>query len=353
MSDGAILLTGATGFLGMELLARLTQQTDRDVIALVRAPDDDAAGERLDGVLETILPAGVTPRGSLRAVAADLEAPGLGLSARARNRVAAEIDTAVHCAASVSFTLPLSEARAINVEGTRAVLELAARAPALDRLVHVSTAYVAGDRAGRCHEHESDVGQRHRNTYEQTKLEAERAVCDSGLPATILRPSIVVGDSRTGWTPAFNVIYWPLQAFARGLFPVVPGDPDVPVDIVPADTVADALLALTVGARQDGTIHVAAGSAAPRAGNLAALAATAFGAPVPRFVAAGEAPDVEERAGAYLPYFRNRAVFDTTRADALGFTPPPLGSYFDAIMDYARAARWGKKPQPRHAPVAA
>ncbi|HEX6388517.1 MAG TPA: SDR family oxidoreductase [Solirubrobacteraceae bacterium] len=350
MSDGAILLTGATGFLGMELLARLTRDCDRDVIMLIRARDDEAAGERLDAVLDTIMPPGVTPRGALRAVAADIEAPDLGLSARRRRSIASEVGTVVHCAASVSFTLPIGEARRINVDGTRAIVELAEQALRLDRLIHVSTAYVAGDRDGHCHEHEGDVGQRHRNTYEQTKLEAEQAVTDSGLPSAILRPSIVVGDSRTGWTPAFNVIYWPLQAFARGLFPVVPGDPDTPVDIVPADTVADALMTLATGPRQAGVFHVAAGANAPRAGQLAALAARAFDAPEPRFVPAGDAPEVEARAGAYLPYFRNRAVFDTTNGTALGFTPPPLDEYFDAIMGYARTARWGKRPRPRYDP---
>jgi len=349
----SIVLTGGTGFLGMELLARLCRETDRDVIALVRAPDNDAAGARLDAVLETIMTPGETPRGALRAVAADIEAPGLGMSDRARRNLAAETDTVVHCAASVSFTLPLHEARRVNVAGTRAILDIAAAAPDLDRVVHVSTAYVAGDREGICHEHESDVGQRHRNTYEQTKLEAEQAVWDSGLPATILRPSIVVGDSRTGWTPAFNVIYWPLQAFARGLFPVVPGDPTAPVDIVPADTVADALLALATGPRREGVFHAAAGDGAPCAGLLATLAAQAFDAPIPEFVAPGSAPEIEDRAGAYLPYFRNRALFDTTRGRDAGFAPPPIDRYFERLMDYAREARWGKKPRPRHQTLAA
>lgn len=326
------LLTGATGFVGMEVLARLATETDRDVVALVRAADDVAAGRRLDKVLETILPPGEEPCGSLRAVAADLESPGLGLADDVRDQIAEDLDTVIHCAASVSFTLPLDEARRINVVGTEGVLELASRAPGLDRFVHVSTAYVAGD---------------HRNTYERTKQEAERAVRSSGLPATIVRPSIVVGDSRTGWTPAFNVIYWPLQAFARGLFPQVPGDPDTTVDIVPIDTVADALLTLVEEDFEPGVIPIVAGDDAPTARELAGLAAAAFGADVPRFVAPGVAPEAEERAGAYLPYFRNHSVFDADRGRALGFAPPPIADYFDAIMGYARRARWGRSPAPR------
>jgi long-chain acyl-CoA synthetase len=257
------------------------------------------------------------------------------------------VDPVVHCAASVQFTLPLEDARRINVGGTREMVALAERAPALDRFVHVSTAYVAGDRGGTYFEHESDIGQPPRNTYEQTKLEAEALVDASGLPAATLRPSIVVGDSRTGWTPAFNVIYWPLQAFARGLFPVVPADPDSRADIVPVDMVADALFELATGERQAGVIHAVAGDDASSAADLAGLAADAFGADRPRFVAPGEAPEAEERAGAYLPYFRVCGTFDAARGRALGFRAPPLPEYFAALMAYARDARWGKRPRRR------
>jgi long-chain acyl-CoA synthetase len=343
-----ILLTGATGFLGGELLVRLIEETDHDVVALVRAGDDAAAQQRLDDALAILLPPGAVPAGRVRAVAAHLDRPGLGLPVRRRNALARGLDAVVHCAASVQFTLPLEEALRINVDGTREVLDLAARAPALQRFVHVSTAYVAGDRPGVYREEDGDIGQRTRNTYEQTKLAAEGHVHSSGLPNTsIVRPSIVVGDSRTGWTPAFNVIYWPLQAFARGLFPVVPGDPRARVDIVPVDTVADALLALTAGDPQTGTVHVVAGDDAPTVRGLATMAAQAFGAAVPRFVALGEAPEVEERAGAFLPYFRVRGIFDATHGHRLGFRPPQLEQYFSVLLDYARTTRWGKRPQTR------
>ncbi len=353
MNDGPILLTGATGFLGMELLVRLLERTDRDVIALVRARDDATANERIDQVLRTLFPPDLVPHGRVRAVAADLEAPGMGLSTPIFEQLAAEIDTVVHCAASVQFMLPIEQARAINVGGTREVLALAAQAPNLDRVVHVSTAYVAGDRPGTYHEHEADIGQRPRNTYEQTKLEAERLVTASALPAAILRPSIIVGDSQTGWTPAFNVIYWPIQAFARGLLPCVPADPDARADIVPVDAVADALHDLTVGTRRTGTYHVVAGDEAITASALVALAAGSFGQEPPPLVAPGTAPEVEERAGAYLPYFRVRGTFDATLGNSLGFKPPALETYFAALMRYAAHARWGKRPRARWEPVTA
>lgn len=352
MTRGAVLLTGATGFVGMEMLARVLEQTDHDVVALVRAADDAAAQARVDGLLETLVAPGTRPhRGRVRAVAADLESPGLGLSPVARHRIANKISAVVHCAASISFTLPLDEARRINVDGTREVVELALEAQEhgiLERFIHVSTAYVAGDRIGRVNEHDGDVGQGFRNTYERTKLEAEEVVRASGLPAAIVRPSVIVGDSRTGWTQAFNVIYWPLQAFARGLFPTVPADPGACLDIVPVDVVADALLALLCGPVRGGNFHVVAGDAAPTNTQLATMAAEAFDAEPPRFVRPGEDARAEQRAGALLPYFRVRCTFDARRArELLGATPPPLEDYFPSLMRYARDAQWGKQPAPR------
>ena len=343
-----ILLTGATGFLGMELLVRLLQRTDRDVVALIRADDDDAAAARLDGVLATLLPPGDQPApGRVRAVAADLEQPGLGLTEAATEALVADVETVVHCAASVSFALPLEDARRINVGGTAEVLALAARAPKLQQLVHVSTAYVAGERAGRAFEHEGDVGQAPRNTYEQTKLEAEALVTDSGLPAAILRPSIVVGDSRTGWTPAFNVIYWPLQGFARGLLTSVAADPEGRVDVVPVDAVADALLTLSERRGERGRFHVVAGEDAPTCGALSDMAASAFGKQSPPFVPLGHDPEAEATAAVFLPYFRVKSVFDPGAGAALAPPIPPLEDYFAQLMDYARMARWGKQPMPR------
>ena len=349
---GTLLLTGATGFVGMELLARVLEHTDLDVVALVRADDDRAAQARMDDLLETLVAPGVQPhRGRVRALAADLETPGLGLSPLVSDRLVGMVTAVVHCAASVSFTLPLDEARRINVEGTREVVKLASRAYArgsLERFVHVSTAFVAGDRNGLISEHDGDVGQSFRNTYERTKLEAEQIVNESGLPAAIVRPSVIVGDSATGWTQAFNVIYWPLQAFARGLFPTVPGDPGACLDIVPVDTVADALLELLRGPVRGGAFHIVAGDETPTNAELATMAAEAFDADPPVFVSLGEDEEAEKMAGALVPYFSVRCTFDSRRAqDLLGACPPPLTKYFPALMRYAREARWGKNPAPR------
>src|SRR2546423_11303771 len=112
--DG-VLLTGATGFLGMELLARYLERTDRTVYTLVRAESEEAADARLRAVLDNRL--GDTEAYVHRVVAlrGDLCRAGLGLTAARREQLAEAVSDVVHCAASISFDLPLEDARDINV----------------------------------------------------------------------------------------------------------------------------------------------------------------------------------------------------------------------------------------------
>jgi len=334
-----ILLTGATGFLGMEVLVRLLERTDREVLCLVRAPEHAAAERRLTGVLETLYRDPSPYAGRVRALAGDLAgdiAPPPG-----------ELELVCHCAASISFDLALDEARTINVEGTRAMLDLARDAGAR-RFVHVSTAYVAGTRPGEFGEDMLDEGQGFRNTYEQTKWEAEHLVAqrsgDFGSIA-IARPSIVMGESDSGWTPAFNVLYWPLRAFARGLFDKVPARPDGRVDVVPVDYVADGIMRL-VERDATGTFNLVSGPDAATVDLLSELACAHFDRPRPPYVQAGAFGDAaaDEHGAVYLPYFDMSVVFDDTRTRTqLGLRAPKLREYFDALMDYADLAKWGKR----------
>ena len=347
------LLTGATGFLGMEVLVRLLGD-ERPLLALVRGHDGEDADARLAETLDRLgVPAG--RRAGVRAVGGDLTAPGLGLDPDVREALVEEIDEVVHCAASVSFDLPLERAREINVAGARRVARLAADAAdrgGLRRLVHVSTAYVAGRHPGRFAEDDLDVGQDFRNTYEQTKAEAEASVREeaAGLPLVVVRPSIVVGESDSGWTPAFNVLYWPLRAFSRGLIEELPARADGRVDVVPVDYVADAIVHL-LRDRPDvvGTVHVTASDSAVTVDELVDLACTALDRDRPRLapLTGSELADRSPQAAQYLPYFDIDVAFDDARAQkvlhAAGIAPPPLAGYFDRLVAFAQDARWGKR----------
>jgi len=347
----AVLLTGATGFLGMEVLARLLDEGDREVLALIRASDDAAAQARLDDVLYTLWEEPGERRSRVRAVRGDVTQRNLGLGER-RAEIAEATGAVLHCAASISFDLPLDEARAINVDGTSRVLELASEAQSrggLERFLHVSTAYVAGRREGLFRERQLDAGQSFRNSYEQTKAEAEEVVAlTRELAPAIARPSIVVGESATGWTPAFNVLYGPLRAFARGLVDSVPALPHARVDVVPVDFVADALLHL-LGRREAGVFNLVAGRDAVTVAELIELAADWFERPRLILEEPDEAPaDDEDPNSVYVPYFDMDMIFDDVRSRALlrpvGIAPPPLREYFATLMAYAERARWGKRP---------
>lgn len=344
------LVTGATGFLGATLVADLLERGDTDVVALVRAADDAAAEARMAAALATIHGDGqpVPGRRRLRAVAGELTAPGLGLARRTALALREEVDVVVHSAASISFDLPLAEARAINVGGTCEVLGFCERAARGPRLVHVSTAFVAGRLRGVAPETgppSPDVD--FRNTYERTKAEAERLVLASGVPAAIARPSIVVGESGSGWTSAFNVLYWPLRAFGRGLLDVLPADPDGLVDAIGVDAVAAGLLALHDDPGATGVHTFAAGPAAVTVGELARATSALTGRPAPRFASA----DLGDQAAVYVPYFDVATRFATERGAAVleraGAATPRLTDALPALIGFAEAARWGKRPLSR------
>jgi len=347
MERGAIVLTGATGVVGMEVLARLLERGQEDVIVLLRAADQESADARL---AQTIARLWDTPplQPRVRAVRADITATRLGLAPADRRAITAQADRVIHCAAAVGFDQPLPDALAVNALGTQRVLELAHGMPRLKRVVHVSTAYVSGCTEGRFRETDLVCGQTFRNTYEQTKHLAERLVVGSGLPATVARPSIVVGDTLTGWTPAFSALYLPLRAFARGLLDRVPADPDGIVDAVALDYVAASILhLLDTPEAEGGTFNLVAGDRAARVGDVLALAQDRFAQPPPTFAPLRIGGGTE----ALVPYFDVKTQFDDTAARALlepaGLRSTPLDALFERLMDYAEATRWGRVPTTR------
>jgi thioester reductase-like protein len=345
----SVFLTGGTGFLGMELIARMLAAADGpDVYVAIRAHDRQAAQARLDeaiGRLYEAPPAGVA---RVHAVRADLTAEGLGLDAGDLRTLTHDVDRVIHCAASISFTLPLEEARAINVTGTERVLELARALPRLERLVHVSTAYVAG-RAPNEFREEDIGGGDFRNTYEETKLEAEVAVTAADdLPAVIVRPSIVVGESDSGWTSAFNVLYWPLQAFARGLLSTVPADPDGIVDMVPVDHVAAVIEHAAFDPDAAGRYHAVAAGRAPTVEGLIDAVCRELDRRPPQLSAPGTLPS-DHPAGVFAPYFDVKTHFDDARARLLAGPAPEPFSYLSRLLEYGQHARWGKRGITREA----
>jgi thioester reductase-like protein len=370
--SNAVFLTGATGFVGMELLARYLERTDRRVYALVRGADDQEVQARMQRTLVGLFGPANPYADRVVPVRGDVTRPGLGVPG-GLDWLAGEVSEIVHSAASVSFELELHAARAINLDGTRRVLEFAERCQArggLQRVSHISTAFVAGEHDGCFSEDELDVGQRFRNSYEQSKFEAECLIARSygHLPITTFRPSIIVGERDSGWTCSFNVLYWPLRAFARGTYFALPARGDAPVDVVPVDYVADAVFALSQAREADGLrFHLTAGSHVSSVGDVIELATSFFKRPVPHLIEPAvyrrvhpllvrSAPDERSRRAllrseVFFPYFTMQVGFDNRRARVAlrgsGITTSPLQGYFERLMQFALAAEWGRRRMTR------
>ncbi|MEV0272789.1 SDR family oxidoreductase [Hamadaea sp. NPDC050747] len=251
-----ILLTGGSGAVGAAVLGTVPAGAPATrIVALVHRGDVAAA-----------------------TVTGDITASRLGLARDEYARLTSEVDTVVHCAGATEFTAPDEVIRALNVTGTRHVLEFAADAGA--RVVFASTAFVV----------RRDTAAPLTRCYLETKLAAEELVRAAGLPAAIARIGVVMGDARTGRMSRFQGLHSTVDAVLRNLLPVLPFARDAAIDALPRDVVADALLGLAAERGTGVSEHwLTAGPAALTIGRMVELVAErapALGRTVhpPRFV---------------------------------------------------------------------
>jgi nucleoside-diphosphate-sugar epimerase len=217
---------------------------------------------------------------------------------------------------------------------------------------------VCGRQEGVFCEQDLDLRQEFRNAYEQSKYEAELLLsAASDLPVVVARPSIVVGNSESGWTSAFNVIYGPMRAFARGMLEEVPANPGSIVDFVPIDYVTAALMHLLDDEAASGNYHLVAGDLAFSAGELASAQAELLGRPPMRLLPQEECRALPEGIATYAPYLDIRCEFDDARARAAlepaGITAPAPGDYLHRLVEFALRTRFGKQRISREAAFSA
>jgi thioester reductase-like protein len=347
----ALLMTGFPGFLGSALLGRLlARRPEATAICLVQARHEARARERLTAI-ESDEP---HVAGRVRLVVGDVTAPGLGLDL-ADETLLEDVVEVWHLAAVYDLAVGEEAAHRVNVDGTDRVLDLCRNLPDLQRLHHVSTCYVSGRHEGVFGEDDLDVGQEFRNHYESTKYEAEvlvRTAMAAGLPATIYRPGIVVGDSRTGETQKYDGPYF-LATFLRRQLPVavVPAvaDPDtVRFCLVPRDFVIDAMDRLSVLEQSEGRTYALTDPEPPTARQLVAAFARRLHkrvvwVPLPLSLtrAAVSLPLAERLMGLpveALDYFASPTTYDTTRTTAdlagTGITCPRFEDYADRLLDF-------------------
>jgi thioester reductase-like protein len=304
-----VLVTGASGVVGAAVIDQLR---DHEVVSLTHRRPVPGAVVQLHG---------------------DLGAPDLGLDRRRYEWLASHVGAIVHCAAVTDFGADARATHELNVRGTEQVLALAERSGAV--LHHVSTAFVSRRELTR--ERGQDTTSARPDHYLDSKRAAEQAVRDSGLPATIIRPSVVIGHSLTGRIARFQGLHAIAGAVLRGTLPMVPLDRQARVDFVPQDLVARTIAALVRTRTTSGEFWVTAGAAAVTAARMVELAVETgrrLGLPVdaPRLVD----PEMVDRL--IRPVFidplpePDRARFDGLLAMAALFgTDQPFATSLDAV----------------------
>ena len=215
-----IALTGATGFLGSHLMASMLSGGYK-IIVLGRPTKEETLQERISKLLRWF---GIEElAGQLELVEIDFLEPMLGIPEAEYKNLCAITEQIIHCASDTSFA---ERKRDIvfksNVSSLEGILEFAANAD-VNFFHYISTAYVAGANVTFCKESiSSSTG--FLNVYEESKAQAEKIIASFckkySIPCTIIRPSIVYGDSHTGRSLKFNALYFPLKSlkFVRDIY---------------------------------------------------------------------------------------------------------------------------------------
>ena len=319
-----IFLTGAAGLVGGEVAKRLLSR-GHSITALLNRSREIRSNDGKT-ISCSSFDGGSPPPGSLAAISGDLGQDRLGWSPGLWSQVAAAHDLVVHCAALTQFDADEARYRSVNVDGTARIIELAEAGGM--QLLHVSTAYVCGLRAGPVLEAELDCGQAFANGYEASKAAAERLVRGSSVAAVAARPSIVVGHSVTGAVRSFDSLYGAFKLVAEGRIRFMPASPGATLDFVPIDYVAAGIVALAEG--MDGaageTVHLVSGAPVSVEQFRDTIAAyKQFTAPTlidPDRFDIDALPALERRvhrriAGLYASYFQRRPEFVDDRFRAL------------------------------------
>ncbi len=240
-------ITGATGAIGSALVPILLQAPQTQLTLLLRAKSAAELAARMEALYRfwQVEPDDVAVRQRLRALRGDTTLPGFGLDAADYHQLRADCTRIVHSAGNVRMNLPIEQARRSSVDSAKHILELAAACAHLEKVEFVSTVGVGGRTDGMLPEEWLTTPRGFHNTYEQAKAEAEevvRAAVEGGLPLTVHRPSMVVGDSQSGRIIHFQFFYHLCEFLSgRRTFGLAPEFGRARLDIIPADYVARAI----------------------------------------------------------------------------------------------------------------
>lgn len=346
--ERTIFLTGFPGFIAERLVERLAAD-NRQMFLLVQPQFVEKSIESIEKVAERTS----VPLENFALIEGDITQPDLGMSAEDVDLVRETTTDVFHLAAIYDLAVARETALKVNLEGTKKVNGLAAAMPNLRRYNYVSTCYVAGKRTGLISENELEHDAGFRNFYEESKYLAESEVekLKVELPITIFRPSVVVGDSKTGETAKYDGIYYLIQYLrkAPNLFRLVNvGNKNVRLNLVPVDFVVEGIAALAFDDEAEGKTIALADPEPLTTNELFDLLAEKLSG---KRSLIGPPPSLVERAlflpfsppatglpHSAVPYFFISQVYDTSVADALlekhGIHCPRFRDYAENLIKF-------------------
>jgi thioester reductase-like protein len=343
------MVTGfPTSFLAVRMVRKILREEPSTSLRCVVQEKFLARAEEL---IEELAPAEVA---RVELLQGDVAAMDLGLSGAEFVALSREVDVIHHCASATYLGVDRDVAERLNVEGVREVLELAREATHLERLVHWSSALVSGARRGVVLEEELEK-KGFRNVVEETRYRGERLVraAMDKVPATILRPAILVGDSQTGEIDRFEGPYLLVMLMLNApvdLRVPLPGRGDVPLNLVPIDYVVDAGWEIARDPRAIGrTFHLVDPEPATAREVFERIARSA-GRPSPRgslptnlATALLRTPGLERFAHvprAFLEQLATEVVYDDRGTREIlgegGVRCPRFDTYVDVMVDFVR-----------------
>ncbi len=348
-SNPDTLVTGATGLIGRWLVPLLTQQK-RNVMVLMRHSASRAQAYRR--WVETH--GGDTSRLTFHDL--DLGRDDLGL----HDIELSDIKDVYHLAARYEFGLTRAEAREVTVLGSLRLLQWCQNLPALRRFVFI-TGYLAAANADKLRRNPQkkwpsliDKHYRKSGAYEASKVEEnillQQEAQKLGIPYTVVNPSAVSGDSKTGETTQFIGPCELVRDVYFGKLPALVGGADIHVPLIPVDYVVQFMTHVPELVETEGKSYWLLDQKTPKLPGLVALIGTELGvsyptksipkalvAALPKFITG-----VEPESLAFLQTHR----YDTASADEvaakMGISIPDFSESFGNWLNYLVSKQFGQ-----------